>query len=177
MVELKLLPENIIETLKEEIATHGFENFSYKKCRGMFKMLFDNHLVAELDFQTVRKPFADEESVIIFFDNISNVDFDGWSKIISKNKIHQNNILNGKFAYISELKVSNQLRGLGIGSQLLKAFESSFNPKNIKHIYLVSGVLYEEVIEPHSFYLKNNYTSLGDFNQQDSLCKVMYKAL
>lgn len=140
MLEFKNLSDSLIAELKQGIENYGLEELRYEDIEILmstgpkdedffeygihFYLLFKKHLIGEVSARIVRKSFESKESAFWFFDDYSVIDAEAWLDVLSEKNPHKGNILNGSFAYIDEINIYPQLRGLGLGSELLKTFES-----------------------------------------------------
>ena len=105
--------------------------------------MFNDHLIGELSC-TIGQPQRDDESAFWFFDDMSAEAVEFWLDCLAPSKKHRHNILNTKFIYLNKMKIHPQLRGSGLGTEMLLRFEALMRSLKVGHIYLVSSQLWEE---------------------------------
>lgn len=123
----------------------------------------------------ISNKFLSLKEVFYFFDDISEGSSDMFTNAISKKADHKKLVTTQKFAYIHEIKVHPQFRGIGLGKNLLLSIEKFLESLGVKVIYLISGVLEKGSKPPHEFYEKLGYELL--FIDEESDYKGYFKLL
>ena len=115
------------------------------------------------------------EELFEFFDDISEDAYEIFINAICKNSFHKELIETQKFAYIEHVEVHPELRGIGLGKEILMATERFLSLLGVKAIYMVSGALTKDDCSPQGFYEKLGYELLNYNKESD--CQSLYKRL
>lgn len=166
----KEVPNDLVDQFKDEFEFGVFECDQSMTIDGLdSSQLFDygNQIcytyceeiigVAEVH---ISNQFLEKEDVFYFFDEISDDSYELYARAISKQAKHLELVTTQKFAYIEEINIHPQFRGIGLGKHLLLSVETFLETLGIKAIYLISGILENESAAPHKFYEKLDYKLL-----------------